>query len=70
MKVVIIGGGLSYILELVEGFIKWYDEFLIWELWFVDVEEGKEKFEIVGVFVKRMVKKVGVDMKIYLMFDW
>lgn len=69
MKVVTIGGGSSYTPELVEGFIKRYDELPIRELWLVDVEEGKEKLEIVGALAKRMVKKAGVDMKIHLTLD-
>ncbi|MGG0590783.1 6-phospho-beta-glucosidase [Priestia megaterium] len=69
MKVVTIGGGSSYTPELVEGFIKRYDELPIRELWLVDVEEGKEKLEIVGALAKRMVKKAGVDMEIHLTLD-
>ncbi|GAB1796056.1 6-phospho-beta-glucosidase [Priestia megaterium] len=69
MKVVTIGGGSSYTPELIEGFIKRYDELPIRELWLVDVEEGKEKLEIVGALAKRMVKKAGVDMKIHLTLD-
>ncbi|WP_228307514.1 6-phospho-beta-glucosidase [Priestia sp. J2] len=69
MKVVTIGGGSSYTPELVEGFIKRYDELPIRELWLVDVEEGKEKLEIVGALARRMVKKAGVDMKIHLTLD-
>lgn len=57
LKVVTIGGGSSYTPELVEGFIKRYDEFPISELWLVDIEAGKEKLEIVGNLAKRMVKK-------------
>lgn len=70
IKIVMIGGGLSYMFELIEGFIKWYDEFLVCELWLVDVEEGKEKLEIVGDLVKWMVKKLGLLIDVYLMLDW
>lgn len=69
MKVVTIGGGSSYTPELVEGFIKRYDELPIRELWLADVEEGKEKLEIVGALARRMVKKAGVDMEIHLTLD-
>ena len=69
MKVVTIGGGSSYTPELVEGFIKRYDELPIRELWLVDIEEGKEKLEIVGALTRRMVKKAGVDMEIHLTLD-
>ena len=56
IKIVTIGGGSSYTPELIEGFIKRYDELPVRELWLVDVEEGKEKLEIVGNLAKRMVK--------------
>ena len=48
IKIVTIGGGSSYTPELMEGFIKRYEECPIKEFWLVDVEEGKEKLEIVG----------------------
>ncbi|MEG0366978.1 MAG: 6-phospho-beta-glucosidase [Coprobacillus sp.] len=69
VKIVTIGGGSSYTPELVEGFIKRYDELPVKELWLVDIEEGKEKLEIVGNLAKRMVKKAGIDMNIYLTLD-
>lgn len=69
LKVVTIGGGSSYTPELVEGFIKRYDSLPIKELWLVDIEEGREKLEIVGNLAKRMVEKAGVDMKVYLTLD-
>lgn len=65
IKIVTIGGGSSYTPELVEGFIKRYEELPVTELWLVDIEEGKEKLEIVSNLAKRMVKKAGVPMKIY-----
>ncbi|MEH7087019.1 6-phospho-beta-glucosidase [Neobacillus drentensis] len=69
LKIVTIGGGSSYTPELIEGFIKYYNELPVRELWLVDVEEGKEKLEIVGNLAKRMVEKAGVPIKIYLTFD-
>lgn len=69
LKVVIIGGGSSYILELLEGFLKCYYELLVSELWLVDVEEGQEKFDIIYVLCQWMVEKVGVLMKVYKMLD-
>ena len=65
LKVVSIGGGSSYTPELVDGFIKRYDQFPLSELWFVDVEEGREKMEIVGALAKRMVEKAGLPIKIH-----
>ncbi|MCC0630222.1 MULTISPECIES: 6-phospho-beta-glucosidase [unclassified Clostridioides] len=69
LKIVTIGGGSSYTPELVEGFIKRYEELPVKELWLVDIEDGKEKLEIVGNLAKRMVKKAGIDMKINLTLD-
>ena len=69
VKIVTIGGGSSYTPELVEGFIKRYEELPVKELWLVDIEEGKEKLEIVGNLAKRMVKKAGVDMQIHMTLD-
>jgi 6-phospho-beta-glucosidase len=65
LKIVTIGGGSSYTPELIEGFIKRYDELPIRELWLVDIARGKEKLEIVGNLAKRMVKKAGVPIDIH-----
>lgn len=46
LKIVTIGGGSSYTPELMEGFIKRYNELPIKEIWLVDIEQGKEKVNI------------------------
>jgi 6-phospho-beta-glucosidase len=69
IKIVTIGGGSSYTPELIEGFIKRYDELPVSDIYLVDIEEGKEKLEIVGNLAKRMVLKAGVDIKIHLSLD-
>lgn len=69
IKIVTIGGGSSYTPELVEGFIKRYDELPVRELWLVDIEAGQEKLQIVGELARRMVKKAGLPMKVYLTLD-
>lgn len=66
LKVTIIGGGSSYTPEIIEGFIKRYNEFPVKDLYLVDIEEGKEKLEIVGNLAKRMVEKAGKDITIHL----
>ncbi|GMK45843.1 6-phospho-beta-glucosidase [Paenibacillus glycanilyticus] len=66
LKVAVIGGGSSYTPELVEGFIKRYDEMPIRELWLVDIEEGRHKLEIVGKLAQRMVEQAGVPMDVRL----
>ena len=69
LKIATIGGGSSYTPELIEGFIKRYDELPIRELWLVDVEAGKEKLDIVGNLAKRMVRKAGLPIEIHLTLD-
>ena len=69
VKIVTIGGGSSYTPELVEGFIKRYKTLPVRELWLVDVEEGKEKLEIVGALAKRMVEKANLPMTVHLSLD-
>ena len=66
MKIVTIGGGSSYTPELIEGFILRKHELPITEIWLVDVEEGREKLEIVGAMAKRMVKAAGLDWEVNL----
>ncbi|MGE8203725.1 6-phospho-beta-glucosidase [Heyndrickxia sp. NPDC080065] len=66
IKIVTIGGGSSYTPELIEGFINRYDELPVREIWLVDIEEGKEKLEIVGNLAKRMIEKAGVPIDIHL----
>ncbi|PLR86321.1 6-phospho-beta-glucosidase [Bacillus canaveralius] len=69
IKIATIGGGSSYTPELVEGFIKRYDEFPVSELWLVDIEAGREKLEIVGNLARRMVRKAGLPIEIFLTLD-
>jgi 6-phospho-beta-glucosidase len=61
LKIAVIGGGSSYMPELIEGYIKRKDELPIREIWLVDVEKGREKLEIVGAMAERMVKAAGLD---------
>ncbi|MFJ7640207.1 6-phospho-beta-glucosidase [Peribacillus sp. NPDC097206] len=69
LKIVTIGGGSSYTPELIEGFIKYYKELPVSEIWLVDIEAGKEKLEIVGGLARRMVEKAGVPIDIHLTLD-
>lgn len=69
LKIVTIGGGSSYTPELIEGFIKRKNELPIKEIWLVDIEEGKEKLNIVGEMAKRMVLVAGLDWEIHLTLD-
>lgn len=69
LKVVTIGGGSSYTPELLEGFIKRYAELPVTELWLVDIEEGKEKLDIIHQLCQRMVKRAGIPMTIHKTLD-
>ena len=66
IKIVTIGGGSSYTPELMEGFIKRYEELPIKEIWLVDIEDGKEKLEIVGAMAQRMWDASPYDVKVHL----
>ncbi|MCU6599387.1 6-phospho-beta-glucosidase [Peribacillus frigoritolerans] len=66
IKIVTIGGGSSYTPELIEGFIKRYDELPVSEIWLVDINKGNQKLEIVGNLARRMVEKAGLPIDIHL----
>jgi 6-phospho-beta-glucosidase len=69
LKIAIIGGGSSYTPEIVEGFILRYAQLPVKELWFVDVEEGRHKLEIVGNLARRMIEKSGLPIEVHLTLD-
>ena len=69
IKIVTIGGGSSYTPELMEGFIKRYEDLPIKEIWLVDIEDGKEKVEIVGALAQRMWDASPYDVKVYTTLD-
>lgn len=66
LKIAVIGGGSSYTPELIDGFIKRTQELPVRQIYLVDIEEGKNKLEIVGNLVKRMIKKAGLDIDVNL----
>lgn len=69
IKIATIGGGSSYTPELIEGFIKRYDELPISEIWLVDIEAGHEKLKIITDLSKRMVKKANLPIEIHSTFN-
>ncbi|WP_301094943.1 6-phospho-beta-glucosidase, partial [Faecalibaculum rodentium] len=69
VKIVTIGGGSSYTPELMEGLINRYDQVPVREIWLVDIEEGKEKLEIVGEMARRMWNASGHDVQVHLTLD-
>ncbi len=66
LKICTIGGGSGYTPELIDGFIRRYKDLPVTDYYFLDIEEGREKLEIVGELAKRMVKKAGLDINIVL----
>lgn len=69
LKVAVIGGGSSYTPELIEGFIKRYEELPVKDIYLVDIEEGKHKLDIVGGLARRMVEKSGLPINVHLTLD-
>lgn len=69
MKIVTIGGGSSYTPELIEGFILRKDKLPVTEIWLVDIEEGKEKLQIVGDMARRMIEAAGLPWQVRLTLD-
>lgn len=69
LKIATIGGGSSYTPELIEGFLRRYSGLPVKDLYLVDIEEGREKLEIVSALAERMVRKSGLDMRIHPTFD-
>ena len=69
LKIVTIGGGSSYTPELMEGFIKRYEEMPIREIWLVDIKEGEKKLNIIADLVQRMWDASGYPVKIRTTLD-
>jgi len=65
LKVAVIGGGSSYTPELVEGFIRRAHELPIGKLYLVDIEEGKQKLDIIYELTQRMIAKAGLDIEVH-----
>ncbi|WP_281074566.1 6-phospho-beta-glucosidase [Klebsiella quasivariicola] len=68
-KIVVIGGGSSYTPELIEGLLNRYQEMPVASLWLVDIEEGKEKVEIIAGLARRMIAKAGLTIEVVATLD-
>ncbi|MHB1651489.1 MAG: 6-phospho-beta-glucosidase [Desulfitobacteriaceae bacterium] len=66
LKLVVIGGGSSYTPELAEGLIEKHASLPITEIVLVDIEDGREKAEINEALLKRMFRKAGLDVKVWV----
>ncbi|MDT1806861.1 6-phospho-beta-glucosidase [Klebsiella pneumoniae] len=69
LKIVVIGGGSSYNPELIEGLLNRYHEMPVASLWLVDIEEGKEKVEIIAGLARRMIAKAGLTIEVVATLD-
>ncbi|MBO1139876.1 6-phospho-beta-glucosidase [Enterococcus avium] len=69
VKIVTIGGGSSYTPELMEGFIKRYEEMPIKEICLVDIPEGIEKLKIVSEMSQRMWDASPYDVTVTTSLD-
>jgi len=69
LKIVVIGAGSSYTPELIEGLLKRKNELPIEQLWLVDIEEGKEKVNIIAGLARRMIKKEGLNIQVEVTLD-
>ena len=67
MKIAVIGGGSTYIPELVNGFLSRVNRLPVEELWLMDID--KERLKTVGGFAQRMVKAKGDPFKVILSSD-
>lgn len=69
LKIVVIGGGSSYTPEPIEGLLNRYHEMPVASLWLVDIEEGKEKVEIIAGLARRMIAKAGLTIEVVATLD-
>ncbi|WP_016673380.1 6-phospho-beta-glucosidase [Yersinia pestis] len=56
-----IGGGSSYTPELVDGLIQRIEQLPVTELALVDVEQGRQKVEIIAALTQRMLARHGLE---------
>lgn len=69
IKIAVIGAGSSYTPELIEGLLKRKDELPVAQLWLVDIEQGKEKVNIIADLARRMIQKAGVNIRVEVTLD-
>ena len=69
LKIVVIGAGSSYTPELIEGLIQRQHELPLRELWLVDIDDGREKMEIIAALTRRMLAKAGLGVRVETRLD-
>lgn len=60
LNIAVIGGGSTYTPELVEGFIRYFDEMPVAEIRLMDISE--ERLQVVGDLVQRMLAALPVKL--------
>ncbi|ALS78429.1 6-phospho-beta-glucosidase [Planococcus sp. ANT_H30] len=69
LKIVVIGGGSSYTPEIIEGIIRRHDSLPVTDIVLVDIENGKDKLQVVGELSKRMILKSGKPINLTWTLD-
>ncbi|MFB2863339.1 6-phospho-beta-glucosidase [Aeromonas sp. MdU4] len=69
LKIVVIGAGSSYTPELIEGLIQRQHELPMRELWLVDIDDGREKMEIIAALTRRMLAKARLAVRVETRLD-
>ena len=71
IKLAVLGGGSSYLPELLDGVIKKWEqgEFHAESIALVDVPQGKDRMETVADFSRRMMAKRGMPCRLETFLD-
>lgn len=65
-KLVIIGAGSAYTPEIIDEIIRRQSHLCIGEIALVDIEEGRERAEIILRFARRMLEHAGIRCRVFL----
>ncbi len=60
LKIAVVGGGSTYTPELIDGFVRYYDELPIREIVLQDI--STERLDVVGGLARRMVAERGIPL--------
>lgn len=69
LKVAVIGGGSSYTPELIDGILRYHDEFPVRELALADIGPGSAKLEVIAALARRMIAASGRDIALTTTLD-
>lgn len=69
LKIVVAGGGSSYTPEIADGLIKRQAVLKVDELVLLDIEDGRDKVELICNMVIRMFKSAGMETKVRVSMD-